>query len=201
MNRVKVAVFQEAKNGNNECGDSYYFCETESEFVCALADGLGSGEYAKESSDIVINIIKENMNCSVEKLVQKCNEQLFGKRGTVLAILKIDFMSEIYSISTIGNVGVITITGENKRKRNVPSAGYLAGYKRDFKVIREPLESEMNFIMYTDGVTNQELADNYFFCTEVERITKSFALRNGTPRKDDTTLIAIRYEKKDNDIE
>ncbi|MFS0675066.1 protein phosphatase 2C domain-containing protein [Ornithinibacillus sp. 179-J 7C1 HS] len=197
MNRVKVAVFQEAKNGNNECGDSYFFCETEREFVCALADGLGSGEYAKESSEIVINIIKENMNCSVESLVKKCNERLYGKRGTVLAILKIDFSLRNYSISSIGNVGVMTVTGENERKRNLPNAGYLAGYKREFKVIQEPLMNEMNFVMYTDGVTHKELTENYFFCTDVERITKSFALRSEQPRKDDTTLIAIRYEDKD----
>lgn len=193
MNRVKVAVFQKAKDGNTECGDSYYYCETENEFVCALADGLGSGVYAKESSQIVINIIKENANYSVEEIVMKCNEQLLGKRGTVLAIFKIDFTTATYSISSIGNIGFMTITSD-KRQRNIPNAGYLAGYKRKFKVIREPLEEEMNFIMHTDGVTNRELAENYFFDQDVERITKSYALRSEHLRKDDTTLIAIRYD-------
>jgi phosphoserine phosphatase RsbX len=195
MNRVKVAVFQEAKNGNSECGDSYYYRETEDGFICALADGLGSGEYAKESSDIVINIIKENTDHSVDELVGLCNKKLLGKRGTVLAIFKIDFKSNSYSISSIGNVGVMTVTGENDRKRNIPNAGYLAGYKRKFKVTEEPLVDGMNFIMYTDGVTSKELSENYFFDKEVERITKSFALRNTSPRRDDTTLIAIRYDK------
>ncbi|WP_042142442.1 protein phosphatase 2C domain-containing protein [Paucisalibacillus sp. EB02] len=194
MNRVKVAVFQEAKKGNNECGDSYFYSETENEFICALADGLGSGEFAKESSEIVINIIKENINSPVEELVKKCNEKLIGKRGTVLAILKIDYHSNSYSISSIGNVGVMTITRGNTKKRSIPNAGYLAGFNRKFQVIQEPLENEMNFIMYTDGVTSKELTEHYFFEKEVERITKTFAFKSKDSRKDDTTLIAVRYE-------
>jgi phosphoserine phosphatase RsbX len=194
MNRVKVAVYQEAKNGNETSGDSYYYCETENEFVCALADGLGSGEFARESSEIVINIIKENIDCSVEDLVKKSNEQLIGKRGAVLAILKIDFNAKSYSISSIGNVGVMALTGVGLRKRNMPNVGYLSGHQKKFKVISEPLVNEMNFIMFTDGVSNRELTENNFYDKEVERITKSFALRSEYPRKDDTTLIAIRYE-------
>lgn len=194
MNRVKVAVFQEAKNGNNECGDSYFYRETENEFICALADGLGSGEFAKESSKIVIDIIQEYYHSPVEELVKKCNEKLIGKRGTVLAILKIDYRSNNYSISSIGNVGVMTITGGNTRKRSVPNAGYLAGFNRKFKVVQEPLENEMNFVMYTDGVTSKELTERYFYEKDVERITKNFALKSKEKRKDDTTLIAIQYK-------
>lgn len=195
MNRVKVAVFQEAKDGNKECGDSYFYHETEDEFVCALADGLGSGIFAKESSEIVIDIIKENIHASVEELVLKCNEKLLGKRGAVLAIFKINFNTKEFYVSSIGNIGVMTISGDKKRKRNIPNAGYLAGYKRKFKVIQEPLDDEMNFIMFTDGVTNKDLAQNYFYEKEVERITKCFALRSESPRRDDTTLIAIRYDE------
>ncbi|GGA92605.1 SpoIIE family protein phosphatase [Ornithinibacillus halotolerans] len=194
MSRVEVAVYQEPKNGNEDCGDSYFYRETEKQFICALADGLGSGEYAKESSDIVINIIKENIDYTVEEIVKKCNQQLLGKRGAVLAILKIDFSTNSYTISTIGNIGVMTVWGEDSRKRYIPNAGYLAGYKRDFKVTHEPLVEKMNIIMYTDGVKDKELRNNYFYYEDVDRITDSYALRSEKKRDDDTTLIAIRYK-------
>jgi phosphoserine phosphatase RsbX len=196
MNRINVSVFQQAKDGNVECGDSYYYLETEHGFLCALADGLGSGEFAKESSKIVIDTIKENIYDSVEQLIKKCNEKLVGKRGSVLALLKINYETKVYSISSIGNVGVMTVTGENEKKRSIPNAGYLAGYKTKLKLIQEPLENEMNFILFTDGVTNRDLSESYFYDKDVERITKSFALKSNRPRKDDTTLIAIRYEDK-----
>jgi phosphoserine phosphatase RsbX len=196
MNRINVSVFQQAKDGNVECGDSYYYLETEHGFLCALADGLGSGEFAKESSKIVIDTIKESIYDSVEQLIKKCNEKLVGKRGSVLALLKINYETKVYSISSIGNVGVMTVTGENEKKRSIPNAGYLAGYNTKFKLIQEPLENEMNFILFTDGVTNRDLSESYFYDKDVERITKSFALKSNRPRKDDTTLIAIRYEDK-----
>ncbi|GIO27109.1 SpoIIE family protein phosphatase [Ornithinibacillus bavariensis] len=196
MNRINVSVFQQAKDGNSECGDSYYYLETKHGFICALADGLGSGEFAKESSKIVIDTIKENNSDSVEQIIVKCNEKLLGKRGSVLALLKINYEMESYSISSIGNVGVMTVTGENEKKRSIPTAGYLAGYHTKIKLIHEPLEDEMNFILYTDGVTNKDLSESYFFDKDVERITQTFELKSNRPRKDDTTLIAIRYEHK-----
>src|SRR5690625_4795430 len=118
--KVQVAVYQKAKSNNYYCGDSYFYTETENEFVCALADGLGSGEFAKESSQAVIDIIRNNINATVEQLVKKSNEQLVGKRGVVLGILKINFEAQSYSFSSIGNIGIMTITNCKKKKRNIP---------------------------------------------------------------------------------
>lgn len=193
-NRVQVAVYQKAKNGNFHCGDSYFYIETETEFVCAIADGLGSGEFAKESSQIVIDIIQNNMHATVEQLVKRSNEQLFRKRGVVLGILKMDFTSGRYSFSSIGNIGVMTITSEGKKKRNIPSAGYLAGYPRPLKVVTDKLEANMNFIMFSDGVTDVELSRKFLLNKDVNNITSTYAHLHGESQNDDTTLIAIRYE-------
>ncbi|WP_188456860.1 SpoIIE family protein phosphatase [Virgibacillus oceani] len=193
MDKVQVAVYQKAKKGNYHCGDSYYYSESKNEFICALADGLGSGEFAKESSQAVVDIIRNNVDASVEQLIKKSNEQLLGKRGVVLGILKINYLSNRYSFSSIGNIGVMTITADGKKKRNIPNAGYLAGYHRPFKVVTEKIEPEMNFIMFSDGVTDSDLSQRYFLNKKVDDITKSFAHVSGEARNDDTTLIAMRY--------
>ncbi|WP_085993417.1 SpoIIE family protein phosphatase [Oceanobacillus senegalensis] len=191
-NKVDVSVFQKPKKGNYYCGDSYFYAETENEFLCVIADGLGSGEYATESSQIVIQIIKENMNISVEELVKKANQQLYGKRGVVLGILKMDFSKKEYSFSSIGNIGVIQYTAE-KKKRSIPNSGYLGGYERPFKVFKDTLEDNMTFIMFSDGVKDKELSKLYIKDKEVECITKSYVYISEDERKDDTTFIAIRY--------
>ncbi|WP_099156826.1 protein phosphatase 2C domain-containing protein [Virgibacillus ndiopensis] len=193
MENVQVAVYQKAKKGNYHCGDSYFYSETENEFICALADGLGSGEFAKESSQIVVDIIKDNVNVSVEQLIKKSNEKLIGKRGVVLGILKINYQSNRYSFSSIGNIGVMTITADGNKKRNIPNVGYLAGYHRPFKIVTEKIEPNMNFIMFSDGVLDSDLSQKYFLNKEVNEITKTFEQVNSEPRNDDTTLIAIRY--------
>ncbi|WP_164214665.1 protein phosphatase 2C domain-containing protein [Virgibacillus sp. YIM 98842] len=194
MKRINVAVFQKPKKGKYYCGDSYFYLETENEFLCAIADGLGSGEYARESSQIVIDIIRKNMNESIESIIKICNEQLFGKRGVVLGILKINFDSMLYSFSSIGNIGIVTANRNKKKKRNIPSSGYLAGYPRKFKVIQERLEKNMNFIMFSDGVNDKDLSDLDIFGNNVENIIKTFQYKSKPERDDDTTLIAMRYQ-------
>lgn len=192
--RVDVSVFQEPKDGNSCCGDSYFYNETEDQFICAIADGLGSGKYALESSQAVMDIIKENNDVSVTELVKRSNEMLSGKRGVVLGILKIDFTSQTYSFSSIGNIGVMTITDGNVRKRNIPNSGYLAGYKRPIKVVNYPLRKRTTFIMFSDGVKDKELAQYFFLDTDVKNITRTYQKTTNNIRDDDTTLIAIRYD-------
>ncbi|RDW17181.1 indirect negative regulator of sigma-B activity [Oceanobacillus arenosus] len=192
--KVDVSVFQKAKKGNYCCGDSYFYAESDTEFICAVADGLGNGEFAKESSQIVIDIIKENINISVEQLVKLCNKRLQGKRGAVLGILKINFKERMYTFSSIGNIGVISIMNNKKKKRNIPNTGYLAGIKRTFKVERGNLEPGMCFIMFSDGVSDKELSQDYFTYDDVHRITDTFALKSFEARDDDTTLIVMRYD-------
>ncbi|MDL4839052.1 PP2C family serine/threonine-protein phosphatase [Aquibacillus rhizosphaerae] len=191
--RMDVSVYQKPKKGNYYCGDSYFFRETENDFICALADGLGSGEYAKESSQAVIEIIEDNIHSTVEHIIKQCNKSLIGKRGVVLGVLKINFASEYYTFSSIGNIGVMTLFSKNEKKRNIPNAGYLGGYPRPVKVSREKLVQDMVFIMFSDGVNPKDLSKNYFFGKDVEKITETFSSYIGPNENDDTTLIAMKY--------
>jgi len=196
--KVDVAVYQQAKEGNYYCGDSYFYKESDNEFICAIADGLGSGEYAKESSQIVIDIIQTNSHATVDELVKECNEKLIGKRGVVIGILKFDFVSKMYTYSSIGNIGMMTVTEGRKKKRNIPNSGYLAGYKRPFKVVQGKLEPDMNFIMFSDGVLENELTKNYFINKDVHMIIRTYKYMTKTSAKDDTTLIAMCYRTQKN---
>ncbi|MFC4388168.1 SpoIIE family protein phosphatase [Gracilibacillus marinus] len=193
--QVEVSVFQKAKNGNYYCGDSYYYEQDEEYFICALADGLGSGEYAKESSQIVIETIKSNRDMPVKLLLQKCNQQLVGKRGVVLGILQIDLIEQKYHYSSIGNIGLLTLN-KNVKKRNIPQAGYLSGYDRPFKIITDKIEEDMIFIMFSDGVTEKEISNPYFLHNNVHHITDTFAYLYQQKLDDDTTLIAMKYTKE-----
>lgn len=191
--KVKVAVFQKEKEGTNYCGDRFHYEETDTGFICALADGLGSGEFAEESAQIVIDIIKENPFASGEEIVSKCASKLWGKRGVVLGILKLDFEAGTYTFSSIGNIGVVTVTNEKKKSRNIPSSGYLAGYKRSLKVVEEKLKQGMKFFMFSDGVTDKELSFSMLH-QDIDKVIGTLqCISSDTIRADDTTLIAMEY--------
>ncbi|RYG71894.1 indirect negative regulator of sigma-B activity [Lentibacillus lipolyticus] len=193
---MQTAVYQQPKSGQYQCGDSYFYTETENEFICVLADGLGSGEEAKRSSEVVINIIKENIHTTVEQLIERCNQQLMGKRGAVIGVLKIDFPTRQYTFSSIGNIGIVTIPENGRKKRNIPNPGYLAGYHRPFKIVSDKLDSVMNFILFSDGVRDKDLSQYFLLERDVKRVVEAYkAYQGGETRKDDTTLIAIHYHE------
>ncbi|GAB4074253.1 phosphoserine phosphatase RsbX [Barrientosiimonas marina] len=193
--KVETAVFQRNKKNQNCCGDSYFYTVTDDEYVCALADGLGSGEYARESSETVITIIQEHLQATVEQLLQKCNKQLAGKRGAVVGILRIDFRTQQYSFSSIGNIGVLAIPEDGKKKRNIPDHGYLGSHRQSFKVLHEPMTARMNFILFSDGVTDRDLSRRFLLNPDVHQVVQTFAhYTDERTCLDDTTLIAIRYD-------
>ncbi|WP_373562398.1 SpoIIE family protein phosphatase [Halobacillus litoralis] len=191
--RVELSVFQKAKKGNYYCGDSYFYRETDDAFLCALADGLGSGEMAMESSKAVMEIIEDHPSLSVEALVKKCNEVLVGKRGVVLGILKIDYSGMTYSYSSIGNIGVITVDPDGTRHRNIPLAGYLSGYSRSLRVTHGKIQKGMIFLMFSDGVNDRRLSAKLTHVRNAEEITTLYKNLYGQNREDDTTLIAMVY--------
>lgn len=194
--QVEVSVFQKAKESNYYCGDSYFYHESEGSFICALADGLGSGEFAKESSQIVIDVIYKNKHETVKNMIKECNQELTGKRGVVLGILQMDLVNKRYAYSSIGNIGLLTVTSNSFKKRNIPQAGYLSGYDRPIKVISDELKDDMIFIMFSDGVTSKEISNSYFLHKEVQHITDTFAYLYQQKLDDDTTLIAMKYKEE-----
>nr|WP_182201805.1 SpoIIE family protein phosphatase [Paraliobacillus salinarum] len=191
---MDISVFQKPKKGNYYCGDSYFYKETDHGFICALADGLGSGEYAKESSQLVMDIIESNIDEPLDQIVKRCNKGLVGKRGVVLGILQVDFNEKKYSFSSIGNIGMMIISGDSEKKRNIPNAGYLGGYSRPLKVLRGTLSEEMVFVMFSDGVTSIDLSAKYFLGKDVSKITEMFSYYLSETMDDDTTLLVMKYK-------
>src|SRR5699024_6313568 len=105
------------------------------------------------------------------------------------------FTAETYTFSSIGNIGVLTISPDQKRKRNIPNAGYLAGYEREFKVVEEILEDDMNFVLFSDGVTDADLSQPFMLYKDVHEIKKQYAQSCNKAKDDNTTLIVMRYRQ------
>lgn len=193
---VRVATFQKEKFGEDYCGDRYYFTECEQGFICVVADGLGSGEIAGESSQAVIDVIKDSIDISDRDLVTKCAQKLAGKRGTVLGVLRIDFNKQKYTYSSIGNISLVIAMNRKRRNRVIPKPGFLGNYERELKVVTGDLEKNMSFLMFTDGVLDQEFSKLCLFDENVDEIIKTFSHISNKEREDDTTLIAMRYTGK-----
>ncbi|MCP8618082.1 SpoIIE family protein phosphatase [Salirhabdus salicampi] len=190
---MEVSVFQKPKAGNACCGDSYYYKEQDSEFVCVLADGLGSGRLAKESSQAVIEVVERCYHHSINTIVEKCNEALTDKRGVVLGLLKVDYEDSTYAFTSVGNVGIVVMGPNGKRRKHIPTAGYLSGNNRKCNVVKESLTEEDKIFMFSDGVNERHLLNNVDENDTISSVVKRYAHRGESDIQDDATLIGMKY--------
>ncbi|GAA4075033.1 indirect negative regulator of sigma-B activity [Amphibacillus indicireducens] len=192
-NRVDVSVYQKVKQGNVVCGDSYYYYQDENHFLCVVVDGLGSGFFAHESSQAVVDVIKSDPLRPTTEIIELSNRRLTGKRGVVLGMLRLDLKTLQFTYSSIGNIGLMTITSEGIKKRNIPMSGYLGGYPRQAKVVSGVFTSNTIFVMFSDGVQSNELTHHLFRESSAEAVTDAFRFHMDQSRDDDTTLAVIKY--------
>ncbi|OEH93075.1 PP2C family serine/threonine-protein phosphatase [Bacillus solimangrovi] len=168
---VRVASFQQSKKGEKECGDSYYIVETDKYFVCAIADGLGSGLGAKESSVAVVNVIAKSHHESIDKIMEQCNVSLRGLRGAVIGILKIDYEHKKIIYSNVGNIRVILYSPSGEIIYPLPQYGYLSGRPQSYKIQETSLENNTAFIIYSDGLQLLSVKKFIFKMVSLEAIS------------------------------
>ncbi|MFS0784408.1 PP2C family serine/threonine-protein phosphatase [Bacillus sp. 1P06AnD] len=187
--KVEVNVRQVAKDNANYCGDSYYFATTESYFICVLADGLGSGEYAYESSSAVTNIVAQYHDLPLEELIDKCNSALVSKRGAAVAIVKFFFETKEVHFISVGNIRFFMYKpSEEKVIYPLPISGFLSGKIRKFKGQRFKYEPSSRFFIFSDGMELKEIKSNISKTTSIDLLSEVIWHENAA-HADDVTFI------------
>lgn len=149
---VEAVIFQQAKSGNIESGDTYFTHSESDYFLFAIADGLGNGPIARESAIVIPEILSEYHGESIDDLLVRCNEQMIQKRGAAVAIVKIDFKNKTIEYSCVGNVRFYIWQNREKMIYPLPVMGYLSG--RPVKLNTQSytyLPGDV-FFLHSDGV-------------------------------------------------
>ncbi|WP_026688723.1 SpoIIE family protein phosphatase [Alteribacter aurantiacus] len=189
LDDIEITSYYTAKEGNWCSGDAFYVSKDDGYVICAIADGLGSGEEAMEASSAVVRVIEKCKEDPVETLMDKCNEALWHKRGAVLTIIKIDQDAQEIVYSNVGNIGCIFYPPTGKLVRPIPSRGYMSGKKRQFKAQRISYEDGMSFILYSDGLKFDPVFHHYM--TKLPSTQKAMEQVVGgmVDSSDDTTIL------------
>ncbi|TQR21843.1 PP2C family serine/threonine-protein phosphatase [Psychrobacillus vulpis] len=151
--KVELYVYQEAKSGNSESGDTYFIEKNDNYLLCAIADGLGNGPYAKESADIIPEILGKYPEESIDSLLLRCNELMVQKRGAAVAIIKVDYYHRTISYSCVGNIKFYMYQSKvDKMTYPLPVMGYLSGRKQKIHTQTFSYEKNDLFLLHSDGV-------------------------------------------------
>lgn len=189
FNNVELISFQKAKEGNSVSGDAFFCCETESYFLCAVVDGLGSGTLAQKASHIAISYISTNHHQDLTTLMSEANKRLVNSRGIVLSIIKIDFSHREIIYSNIGNINCIFYSLDGVLIRTLPKRGFLCGKKQLFTTQCIPYEQGMRFIIYTDGLEIDASLHKMIFNENSVSKAMDYVVDKGGFKKDDVTFV------------
>ncbi|TXC81878.1 SpoIIE family protein phosphatase [Metabacillus litoralis] len=151
-NQIDTLAFQLSKEGKLCCGDSFYIKATDEYYICALADGLGSGERANDSSSAISTLVENNHAEDVDVLIDLCNKELKDKRGATVSILKIFFKTKQFTYSSVGNIRFILCTPSGSYIYPLPLLGYLSGKPQKYRTHTYDYEEGSKFIIHTDGL-------------------------------------------------
>ncbi|MBM7096822.1 SpoIIE family protein phosphatase [Bacillus sp. H-16] len=189
LNDIEITSYYTAKQGNWCSGDAFYVSSGDEYVICAVVDGLGSGEEAMEASSAVIKVIEAHKDESVEVLMDKSNKELWQKRGAVMTIMKIDQRTQEIIYSNVGNIGCIFYPPSGKLVRPIPSRGYLSGKRQKFKAQRISFEKGMTFILYSDGLTFDPVFHQFMAKTPSTKKAMEQVIGGMADTSDDTTIL------------
>lgn len=194
--KLAVSVFQRPKKGNDCSGDCFFMNETNEYFICAVADGLGSGKDARRASARVIDVIDDYQRQSVHTIMENCNRALRSVyRGSVLTVFKLYFSSGLMEYGSIGNIRSVFVLDEKKEVVPLPAAGYLPGSRLRWRVEKHSFSDSFYFLIYSDGLDmdrydRQALLDSGSEEALIQQLRK---LIEGQDRTDDVTFLLGKY--------
>ncbi|MDP4162996.1 MAG: PP2C family serine/threonine-protein phosphatase [Bacillota bacterium] len=148
---IEVYAHQTAKDGKVFCGDSYFFTATNEYFICVLADGLGSGEFAYEASQAVVKTVEQHHEEDIDSLMKLCNQSLLHKRGAAVSIFKVYFHAREFVYSCVGNIRFFLYSSKGKLTYPLPVTGYLSGKPQVYHTQRFSYDPHSKFLIFSDG--------------------------------------------------
>lgn len=155
ISRTDVAVLSYPLMGSEaENGDGYIVRHNHTEMV-GVVDALGHGEEAHRSTVEVKEFIEGNHSFSVDKLITGIHEQLKGKRGVSLSLMKINYKANQIEFSGVGDVTTrIYVPSEDKPICPLTHDGIVGENLRNVKINRFELIPNSIIVMFSDGVSH-----------------------------------------------
>lgn len=149
---MKSAGFSRPFKGLSVCGDSFVIEERNGTFLAAVIDGLGHGFESWVAAEKAAEVIRANLDLSVEPILMRCHKELRATRGAAVGILKVEEDGQ-GQFCGVGNIEVQAMSG------TAPSVFCLAGIVghnlRTSKVMSFQMKPGDIYCVLSDGVSSR----------------------------------------------
>lgn len=149
---MKSGAFSRPFKGLTVCGDCFVIEEHNGTFLAAVIDGLGHGFESWVAAEKAAEVIRANLDLSVEPMLMRCHKELRATRGAAVGILKVEENGE-GEFCGVGNIEVQCLSG------TAPSvfcvAGIVGHNLRTSKVMRFQMKPGDIYCVLSDGVSTR----------------------------------------------
>ena len=186
---MKSAAFSRPFKGLSVCGDSFVIEERNGTFLAAVIDGLGHGFESWVAAEKAAEVIRANLDLSVEPILMRCHKELRATRGAAVGILKVEEDGQ-GQFCGVGNIEVQAMSG------TAPSVFCLAGIVghnlRTSKVMSFQMKPGDIYCVLSDGVSSRA---NLKSCLPgaPEEVAKRIVEQFGRDH-DDATALVMGYQ-------
>lgn len=185
---MKFGGFSRPYKGLNICGDSFVVEERDGTYVISVIDGLGHGYDSWVAASTAVEVIRANVELSVDGIVRRCHQELRATRGAAVGVLKVD-PSGAGEFCGVGNIEVQSLNGSS------PSVFCLAGIvghnMRTSKVMPVTMRPGDIYCLLSDGVSSR---GNLKSCLpgDPESVARRIVEQWGRAH-DDATALVVGY--------
>ncbi|PAF13914.1 hypothetical protein CHH59_11810 [Shouchella clausii] len=188
-----IATVQQIKPGNAVCGDGHMVIQKGTYTVCAVVDGLGSGQGAYHSTITALEAVQTYHAESVDVILEHCNRALTHQRGAVMTVIKIDYKSNILHYANFGNIGFVLFHPDGSFIQPMPTRGYLCGRKSQIKSDKFLYSPGSAFMIYTDGVDQLPPKQALIDQSGLYNVSENVVAAKRFNQKDDATLMVGKF--------
>lgn len=155
---MDCAIIHKAKSEGEPNGDMF-FVSSEAPRLLVVADGLGSGEKAKNAANIAVDLARDLCLCapgSRKKVFQDyflhCHQKLRHSRGAAVAMVLLD---PIQGSLTFGGVGNIRLVIAGCKSKTICSQPGIVGVQmpRKMTVKRFSTDGYATGFLFSDGIS------------------------------------------------
>ncbi|WP_432363844.1 PP2C family serine/threonine-protein phosphatase [Sporosarcina sp. UB5] len=150
---IEVYAYNVAKHGNKESGDTYYIHSEKDYFICAIADGLGNGIEARQSAEVIPQVVERYHYEPLDDMLSRCNDDMVQKRGAAVAIVRVNYKESTIEYSCVGNIRLYILHDREKMIYPLPVRGFLSGRPQKMNTQTYKYEVGDLFFLHSDGVT------------------------------------------------
>ncbi|HEU4962776.1 MAG TPA: SpoIIE family protein phosphatase [Bacilli bacterium] len=172
-------------------GDGYVVRKWEDRTLILVADALGHGTKAQETTTILLDLVQATPPVQLRKLLLGCHHMMRPTRGAAAAFVIIDHQSRTVTYSGIGNIALYHATARDGVTASKRMVRGILGYRQIVPTETTfPYQAGDRLLLFTDGVNTAAAKGRDVWHPQIQQGAQALLDRYASGQDDALLLLA-----------